>query len=90
MIHLTRLNQSPVVVNADLIELIEVTPDTVIVLTTGQKLLVRETANEVIDRVVRFRRSILEGLPLTAVVACAASAADNAPKPGIDEGCHGQ
>jgi flagellar protein FlbD len=45
MIHLTRLNQVPVVVNADLIEHIETTPDTVIALTTGQKILVRESAD---------------------------------------------
>ncbi len=63
MIHLTRLNRVPLVVNSDLIEHIEVTPDTVIALTTGQKFLVRETADEVVDRVIRFRRSLLDGLP---------------------------
>jgi len=44
MIHLTRLNRLPLVLNADLIEWIEVTPDTVISLTTGQKLVVLEPA----------------------------------------------
>jgi flagellar protein FlbD len=63
MIHLTRLNQVPLVLNADLIEHIEMTPDTVIVLTTGQKILVRESADQIIEKVVRFRRSVLEGLP---------------------------
>jgi flagellar protein FlbD len=63
MIRLTRLNQMPVVVNSDLIEHIEITPDTVIALTTGQKILVLETADEVIDRVVRFRRAVLDGVP---------------------------
>jgi len=85
MIHLTRLNQAPVVVNADLIEHIEMTPDTVIVLTTGQKILVRETANEIIAKVVRFRRSVLEGLPL----AMAFSNATTRP-PGLDDGRHGK
>jgi flagellar protein FlbD len=61
MIRLTRLNHVPVVVNSDLIEHIENTPDTVIVLTTGQKLLVLETPEDVIARVVSFRRSLLEG-----------------------------
>jgi flagellar protein FlbD len=60
MIQLTRLNHLPLVVNADLIEHIEVTPDTVIALTTGQKFLVLETADEVIERVVRFRRSLFD------------------------------
>ena len=62
MIRLTRLNQVPLVVNSDLIEHVEITPDTVIALTTGQKILVRETADEVIERVVRFRRAVLAGL----------------------------
>jgi flagellar protein FlbD len=64
VIRLTRLNQVPLVVNSDLIEHVEITPDTVIALTTGQKILVRETADEVIDRVVRFRRAVLAGLTL--------------------------
>jgi flagellar protein FlbD len=62
MIRLTRLNQSPLVLNSDLIEHIEMTPDTVISLTTGQKLMVRETAAEIIERVINFRRSIVSGI----------------------------
>ena len=58
MIHLTRLNRLPLVLNADLIESIEATPDTVITLTTGQKLVVLEAAEEVVRRVVEFRRAI--------------------------------
>ena len=62
MIHLTRLNHLPLVLNADLIESIEVTPDTVISLTTGQKLVVLEPAEEVVRRVVEFRRSIYSAI----------------------------
>ena len=51
MVPLTRLNQAPMVLNSDLIEHIDVTPDTVITLTTGQILRVRETVEEVVDRV---------------------------------------
>jgi flagellar protein FlbD len=58
MIRLTRLNRVPLVLNCDLIEHIEVTPDTVITLTTGQILRVRESADQVIDRIVDFRRRI--------------------------------
>jgi flagellar protein FlbD len=58
MIRLTRLNKVPLVLNSDLIEHIDVTPDTVITLTTGQILRVRETADEVVRRIVEFRRSI--------------------------------
>jgi flagellar protein FlbD len=58
MIRLTRLNRMPLVLNSDLIEHIDVTPDTVITLTTGQILRVRETADQVIQRIVEFRRRI--------------------------------
>ncbi len=59
MIHLTRLNHTPVVLNSDLIEFVEMTPDTVISLTTGQKLVVLESVEDVVDRVVQYRRSIM-------------------------------
>jgi flagellar protein FlbD len=58
MIRLTRLNHSPIVLNSDLIEHIDVTPDTVVTLTTGQILRVRETADEVVERIVQFRRKV--------------------------------
>jgi flagellar protein FlbD len=58
MIRLTRLNRAPMVLNSDLIEHIDVTPDTVITLTTGQILRVRETADEVVERIVEFRRRV--------------------------------
>ena len=59
MIYLTRLNHTPVVVNAELIEHIETTPDTVVSLTTGQKFMVLESTEEIIRRVLNFRRAIL-------------------------------
>ena len=58
MIQLTRINRTPLVLNADLIEHIETTPDTVISLTNGQKFVVLETAEEVIQRVIGFRREV--------------------------------
>jgi flagellar protein FlbD len=58
MIRLTRLNHVPLLLNSDLIEQVEVTPDTVITMTTGEKLMVLESADEIVDRVVRFRRTI--------------------------------
>ena len=59
MIRLTRINHTPLVLNSDLIEHIEVTPDTVITLAAGQKFMVLESADEVINRVIDFRRSLL-------------------------------
>ena len=69
MIRLTRLNHVPLVLNSDLIEHIEVTPDTVISLTNGQKIMVLETADQVVDRVIEFRRTILQSPPEPANAA---------------------
>jgi len=59
MIKLTRLSHELLVLNSDLIEYLEMTPDTVVTLTTGQKLRVKESADEVIARVIEFRRAIM-------------------------------
>ena len=64
MIRLTRLNSAPIVVNSDLIEHVDITPDTVIAMTTGQVFRVQETADEVIARVVEFRRRIAKPGPV--------------------------
>jgi|YNPMSStandDraft_1061717.scaffolds.fasta_scaffold238922_2 flagellar protein FlbD len=56
MIKVTRLNHSELVINAELIESIEATPDTVITLTNGKKLLVSEDVNEIVRRVLEYRR----------------------------------
>ena len=61
MIRLTRLNHAPTVLNSDLIVHIEVTPDTVISLTTGETIMVLETSEEVVARILEFRRSIFRG-----------------------------
>lgn len=58
MIEVTRINRLPLVLNSDLIEHIEATPDTVISLTNGQKLVVLESIQEVVRRVIEFRRII--------------------------------
>ncbi len=63
MILLTRLNNRPFTVNSDLIKFIEQSPDTVITLLNGEKLLVLESEAEVLHRIVEFRRTILQGMP---------------------------
>lgn len=65
MVRLTRLNHAPIVLNSDLIEHIDMTPDTVISMTTGQVFRVLETAEEVVARIVEFRRRSYQ-LPGTA------------------------
>lgn len=59
MIQLTRLNNTRLAVNCDLIKYVEESPDTVITLLNGEKVVVRETTAEVIARVREFRRSVL-------------------------------
>jgi flagellar protein FlbD len=58
MVRLTRLNHREVVINAELIEFIDTSPDTVVSLTTGEKVLVEESPEEVIERVIRYKRRI--------------------------------
>lgn len=58
MVRLTRLNHAPMVLNSDLIERIDITPDTVITLTNGEILRVRESAEEVVRRIMEYRRHI--------------------------------
>jgi flagellar protein FlbD len=59
MIQLTRLNNRPLVVNSDLIKFIENTPDTVITLVSGEKIVVLETVAEVMEQILNFRRQIV-------------------------------
>lgn len=54
MISLTRLNNQQFVLNADLIKFIENSPDTVITLLTGEKLVVRESVDQVLQRISEF------------------------------------
>jgi flagellar protein FlbD len=61
MIHVTRLDGTDVVVNADLISTIERTPDTMLALVTGARLMVRETVEDVVERVVAFRKRVQIG-----------------------------
>lgn len=58
IIEVTKLNGSKILINSDLIETVEETPDTVVSLTTGKKLLVKESRQEVKNLVKSFRREI--------------------------------
>ncbi|MGH9407602.1 MAG: flagellar FlbD family protein [Terriglobia bacterium] len=59
MIQLTRLNKQPLVVNSDLIEFIENAPDTVLTLVTGEKVVVSESTEDILERIIVFRRRLL-------------------------------
>ncbi len=58
MIKVTRFNHTELMVNADMIEFVEHTPDTVITMITGRKVLVLETVEEIVARVVAYRAEI--------------------------------
>jgi flagellar protein FlbD len=62
MIRLTRLNNQALTVNSDLIKFVEQSPDTLITLVSGEKIVVRESVEEVLAGIVEFRRSVLQGL----------------------------
>lgn len=63
MIEVTRLNGTIYFINPDMILTLEATPDTVITLTSGEKLIVKETPQELIDRYVTLKRRIACELP---------------------------
>ena len=56
MIKATRLNNDEIVINDDLIEFIETIPETIVSLTDGKKIMVKESPDEIIRRVAAFRR----------------------------------
>lgn len=58
MIEVTRLNDKKIVVNADLIETVEETPDTVLTLTTGKKFVIKEKTDEVRKLVIEYKKQI--------------------------------
>jgi len=57
MIRVTRINDAELVINSDLIEFVEAIPETMITLTTGKKIMVRESVDEIIGRVAAFKRA---------------------------------
>ena len=58
MIEVTRLKGAKIIINAELIETVEETHDTVITLTSGKKFIVNETSREITDLVINYKRKI--------------------------------
>lgn len=58
MITVTKINDRDIVVNCDLIEIIETTPDTTLTMTTGRKIIVLDTVDEVLNKVVAYKARI--------------------------------
>lgn len=92
MIQLTRLNGNPLVVNSDLIKYAEASPDTVLTLVNGEKIVVLETCAEVVRRTAEYRARVFgtaAAVWLPSVEAAESAAADEARKaigkPGGDQ-----
>jgi uncharacterized protein YlzI (FlbEa/FlbD family) len=84
MIQLTRLNKHPIGVNSDLIKFIENAPDTMITLLTGEKILVLESFDEILERIVAFRQRVLAGLDIRDYLANA-QGPEIARLPGVNK-----
>jgi len=61
VISLTKINGTPCVVNAELIQTIENTPDTMLTMLSGEKLLVKESTQDVVERVLAYKQRIFLG-----------------------------
>lgn len=85
MIQLTRLNNKPLTVNSDLIKFVEQSPDTLVTLITGEKIVVLEKADEVLTRIIDFRRSVLQGVSLAWDPSSAHALIARSPEPGSHE-----
>jgi len=85
MIQLTRLNNKLLAVNSDLIKFVEQSPDTLVTLITGEKIVVLEKYNEVLARIVEFRRSVLAGLPQAWDSSALHAPASKSPDPGGED-----
>ena len=64
MIKVTNINGTPYYLNSELIELIEMIPDTLITLRDGKKHYVRETPEEVVEKIIQYKKRIFVDLPL--------------------------
>jgi len=62
VIYLTRLNGEKIMVNVDMLEMLEETPDTVVTLTTGKKFVVKESTRQIREQVIAFHKLIHTGL----------------------------
>lgn len=72
MVEVTRLNGSRFVLNGDMIEQIEAKPDTILSLSNGRKLIVRESVTEMIHKLLDYQRTLnAEPAIIGSAVSCA-------------------
>ena len=58
MVAITKLNEQEMIINCDLIELIESTPDTTITMTTGRKVIVKESVDNLLDKIITYKKRL--------------------------------
>jgi len=58
MIEVTKINNEKILINSDLIEIVEETPDTIVTLTTGRKLIIKESRQDIKNLVKSYRKDI--------------------------------
>lgn len=85
MIQLSRLNHREVAINCDLIEWIEAMPDTTVRMVSGESIIVLEQVDEVIRRIVEYRRRIHVPAGVPAALLCAADQRGAGPTPSADD-----
>ena len=66
MIEVTRLDNSKIVVNVELIQSLQSTPDTIITFTTREKMMVKEPVEEISEKILAYQRSVHSGSPCLA------------------------
>jgi flagellar protein FlbD len=87
MIRVHRLDGSQFVLNAELIETIEATPDTVVRLLNGKVFVIKDTVDQVLSRIVAYKRALFEGFggPAMGILPSrwTGGETDGAPRPGL-------
>ncbi|NIT59714.1 MAG: endoflagellar protein [Aliifodinibius sp.] len=64
MITVTRINSQSITINAEIIEFVECTPDTIITTMTGKKIIVKESVDDVIQKVIAYRQSCFDNIKI--------------------------
>ena len=62
MIEVTRFNGRKLMINAELVKFVESTPDTLITLTTNDRILVKDKVEEVVEKIIQYQRLIRNGI----------------------------
>ncbi len=90
MIHLTRLNGNPLVVNSDLIKYADAAPDTVLTLVNGEKIVVLESCDEVVRRTIAYRARVFAEAARYPLALAWTPAPETIRKPQPDEDACGK